>query len=122
MAILAYRYPVFQPSMRIVSAITTSNPAHVTTTFAHQYLTGTVVRIDIPPLFGMQEINQQFGTIVVTSPTTFDITIDSTLYSPFYTPTQFPFSQQSVQAVPMAENNSILTAAVHNALPYRATP
>ena len=122
MTILAIPYPVFQPSMRIVSGISNSNPAHVTTTFAHQYITGTTIRIDIPPLFGMQEINQQFGNIVVTSPTTFDIGIDTTLYSPFTTPSQFPFSQQSAQCNAFAEDNSILTAAVHNALPYRATP
>jgi len=121
MAILAYPYPVFQPSMRIISAITTSNPAVVTTTFDHQYITGTIIRLDIPPLFGMQQVNQQFGPIIVTSPTTFSIAIDTTHYDPFTTPTQYPYSQQYAQCNAFAEINSILTAAVQNVLPYRAT-
>jgi len=120
MAILAIPFPTFQPAMRIISAITNSQQATITTTFAHQYITGTIVRIDIPPRFGMQEIDQQFGPIVVTSPTTFTIAVDSTLFSTFFTSTQFPFSQQYPQAVPFAENNNILTAATQNVLPYKA--
>jgi len=121
MAILAYQYPIFQPSMRIISAITNGFPAQVTTTFAHQYITGTTVRLDIPLGYGMQEVNQQFGSIVVTSSTTFDISIDTTLYSAFAAPSAFPQNQQYAQAVPFAEINSILTAAVQNVLPYKAT-
>ena len=124
--ILAYKYPIFQPSMRIISAITNSNPAQVTTTFAHQYLTGVIIRLDIPLGFGMQQANQEFGTIVVTSPTTFDIAIDTTFYDPFVAlspdnPAQFPYNQQFAQCNSFAEDNSILTQAVQNVLPYKAT-
>ena len=118
MAILAFKYPVFQPSMRIISAITNSNPAQVTTTFPHQYLTGTIVRLDIPPLFGMPQANQAFGNIFVTSTTTFDVDIDTTLMDPYTPSTKFPFSQQYGQVVPFAEENHTLRAAVQNVLPY----
>lgn len=121
MTILALQYPVFQPAMRIISAITTSNPAQVTTTFAHQYITGTTVRLDIPLRYGMQQINQQFGPITVTSSTTFTIPIDSTWYTPFSAPSQYPFSAQYAQCNAFAEDNSILTAAIQNVLPYSAT-
>jgi hypothetical protein len=121
MAILANPFPTFQPSMRIISAITNSFPAVVTTTFAHQYITGTIVRLDIPPLFGMQQANQAFGPISVTSPTTFSIPIDTTYYDPFSPSSEYPYSQQYAQAVPFAESNGMLTAAVQNVLPYKAT-
>jgi hypothetical protein len=121
MAILAIPFPTFQPSMRIISAITNGNPAQVTTTFAHQFITGTIVRLDIPLGFGMQQANQAFGPIFVTSTTTFDIPVDTTLYDVFAAPTQFPLNQQYAQAVPFAEVNDILNAAVQNVLPYKAS-
>ncbi|HVW99264.1 MAG TPA: hypothetical protein VHA52_02320 [Candidatus Babeliaceae bacterium] len=121
MSIQAFPYPIFQPAIRIISAITNSNPAQVTTTFAHQYITGTIVRLDIPLGFGMQQANQAFGPIYVTSSTTFTIPIDTTLYDVFSAPSEFPLNYQYAQSVPMAEDNSILTAAVQNVLPYKAT-
>jgi len=117
----AYPYPVFQPAMRIISSITNAYPAVVTTTFNHQYITGTIIRLDIPLLFGMQQANQQYAPINVLSDTTFSIAIDTTTYDAFVPSTQYPFSQQYAQTVPIAEINSILTAAVQNVLPYKAT-
>lgn len=127
MAILAYPFPTFQPSMRIISAITKANPALVTTTFAHQYVTGTIVRLDIPIGFGMVQANQLFGPIEVTSPTTFLITIDTTDFDVFSIPTYtllpsgVVVSRQSATVVPIGELNGQLNAAVYNVLPYPAT-
>lgn len=127
MAIYANPFPTYQPSMRILSAITNGFPASFTTTFNHQYITNTIVRIDIPPGFGMQQLNQQIGPITVTGPTTFTMPIDTTNYDtfsiPMYTllPSGITVSLQQAQVVPMAEDNSILTAAVQNVLPYSAT-
>lgn len=121
MAILAFTHPVFAPAMRIVSNITNANPAVVTTTFAHNYISGNIVRIDMPTNpynlanFGMDQINGQFAPIVVTGPTTFTIAIDTTLYTPFSTPS---FTFNYPQVVPIAELSSQLTAAVQNVLPY----
>ena len=102
--------------MRIITNITNSNPAVVTTSFAHQYISGTIVRLDVPPNAGMIQIDQQFGPIVVLSPTTFSIAINSTHYDTFVpalsTAAFFP------QAVPIGEVNEQLTAAVQNVLPY----
>ncbi len=118
----AYPNPIYTPAMRIVSSITNSNPVVITTSFAHNYITGTIVRIDIPtqpiatPSLGMPQINQQFGPIEVLSPTTFSLPIDSTYYDAFVV----PMSAQNytcAQAVPIGEVTSILTAAVQNTLP-----
>ncbi len=118
MSINALAKPVFQPAMRIITAITNANPALVTTSFANNFITGTIVRIDIPPKFGMQQINQQFGPITVVSPTTFTIPIDTTLYDAFFVAADYPYNEQLAQAVSFAEINDILTAAVQNVLPY----
>ena len=107
--------PIYQPAMRIISNITQANPAVVTTTQPHLYITGTIVRIDIPPFgpgntaTGMQQMNAQFGPITVLSPTTFSLPIDSTQFAAFVVgATQFP------QAVPIGEVTDLLTAAVQN--------
>ncbi len=65
----AYPNPIFQPAMRLIAAITNANPAVVTTTFAHLYLTGLIVRLDLPPAVGMPQANGMTGTITVLSPT-----------------------------------------------------
>lgn len=121
MAILAQTNPTYQPAMRIISAITNANPAQVTTTFAHNYQTNLIVRINIPSHFGMQQINQLQGTITVNSTTTFLIDIDTTHFDVFSTPANYPYSYQSATVVPVGEDNSTLLQATNNVLPYSAT-
>lgn len=119
--ILATPYPIFQRAMRIISSITNDTHAQVTTTFAHQYITGMIVRLNVPLGFGMTQVNQQYAPIVVTSPTTFTIDIDTQFYDPFVVPVGYPESYQSAVVTPVGEINSILTAATVNVLPYQAT-
>jgi len=118
MPVLAIQNPVFKPAMRIVTAITNAFPAAVTTSFDHNYITGTIIRLIVPLGFGMVQANQKFGTITVTSPTTFNIDIDTTFFDVFAAPVTFPENQQSSQCVPFAEINSILSGATENVLPY----
>jgi len=118
MPILASARPTYQPAMRIVTAITNAYPAQVTTSFDHNYIDGTIVRLHIPDGFGMLQANNLYGIIAVTSPTTFTVTIDTTQFDVFAAPVQFPQSQQSAKVVPIGEINSQLTAAVRNVLPY----
>jgi|ERR1700733_3316470 len=112
----AYPFPVYQPAMRLISAITNSFPATVTTTFTHQYITGTIVRIDIPFADGMQELNQQTAPITVTSATTFTIPIDTTSFNSFAIPSVPPYVNTAAQVVPVGEISSILDAATVNVL------
>lgn len=109
--------PIFQPSLRIVESITTTNPAIVTTTLPHLYISGTVVRIDVPLGFGMPQINQQIGTIYVTSPTTFTLSLDATQFDPLLAFASWPARASSYPlSSAIGEDNSILTAAMHNTL------
>jgi hypothetical protein len=118
MTIAAIPFPIFQPAMRIITAITNSNPAIVTTSFNNQYISGTIVRLDIPLGFGMQQMNQQFAPITVLSPTSFSIAIDSTSFDSFIVPGG---NLQYAQSVAIGEISQILTAAVQNVLPYPAS-
>jgi hypothetical protein len=119
MAILAFPFPVFQPAMRIIAAITKSFPLQVTTTFAHQYKNGTIVRLDIPYADGMQQLNLLFAPITVTGATTFTMPIDSTGFDPFVIPMGLsPHINTNAVVVPIGEISSTLAAAVQNVLPY----
>jgi hypothetical protein len=101
--------------MRIISAITNSFPAQVSTTFDHNYISGLIVRLIIPPFHGMQQANKLQGPIVVTSPTTFLIDIDTTFFDPYSALLQ---ATTCAQVVPVGEINESLANATRNALPY----
>lgn len=119
---VAIERPVFLPAMRIVSAISQSDPLEVTTTFAHLYLDGCIVRLDLPQSVGMQQANQLFGPLTVTSATTFTLPFDSTLFGPFSIPVSpLPQVNTCALSVPIGETNLNLDSAVQNVLPYSAT-
>jgi len=120
MSILAQTFPVYQPAMRIISSITNASQAVVTTTFAHQYLTGTICRLHIPDGYGMQQANTLYAPITVTGTTTFTIAIDTTQFQAYATPSQWPETAQYAVVVPIGELSNQLTGAVQNALPYPA--
>ena len=105
----AIPFPVFQPAMRIITSITNAQQALVTTSFAHQYRTGLIVRLYIPLYFGMQQANEKSGKITVTNSTQFLIDIDTTNFDAFVIPpNRVPPNDQTqyAQAVPFAEVNS----------------
>lgn len=118
MAILAQRFPVFKPSMRVVTNITNGFPAVVTTSFDHGYGDGLIIRIVMPLGYGMQEINGLFGSIVVTGATTYEISIDTTYFSAFSSPVTSPENYQYCQCIPIGEVNSTLYQATENQLPF----
>lgn len=121
MAILAQRSPVFQRAMRIIQSITNAYPAVVTTTFNHNYISGMIVRLNVPAGYGMVQANQLYGPIVVTGDTTFTIDVDTIYFDPFTVPSTYPNSYQSAQVTPIGSIASILSPATQNVLPYAAT-
>lgn len=107
--------PIFQRAMRLISAITNANPAAVTTTFAHNYQTGDIVRLMVPLDYGMIQANQLVGTITTTGDTTFTIDINSTLFDVFAEPSTPGTSIRAcAHVVPVGEINSKLTSATQN--------
>lgn len=105
--------PMFQPAMRVVTTITNGYPCVVTTSFAHNYFTGDIIRIIIPLGFGMQQINNQFSPITVIDETTFAMNIDTTNYDVF----TVVDNNQSAQSLPIAEVNATVYGATYNTLP-----
>ena len=120
---------MFQPAMRIISSITQGNPTTITTGLVdgvgavtpinHRYSSGLIVRIDVPQVDGMTEIDGLTGEITVTGATTFTMTIDSTNFTPFAIPldadpTYNPHRVTCAMVVPIAENNDSITQATHN--------
>ena len=116
MAYYAYPNPVYQPAMRLIAAISNALPAVVTTTFDNQYVTGTIVRLDIPHACGMPLLNQQTAPITVLSPTTFSIPIDTTNFGAFSIPMGPPSLNVAAQVVPVGEVSSTLAASTINVL------
>lgn len=113
----AYLQPVYGPAMRLIASITNANPAVITTTFAHGYVNGTIVRFDLPPAAGMQQLNQQTSPITVTGTTTFTVPIDTSLYGSFSVPVGLgPFIDVCPQIVPIGSLNYTLFPAVQNQL------
>jgi len=108
---------VFAPGMFVISSITNANPAVVTTTANHDYVDGAIVRFDIQPACGMDQIDGMTSSILVTGATTFTTLIDTTLFAPFTIPVA-PDVHTNICSlvVCMAENNDTLKNAVRNVL------
>ncbi len=130
---LAQEQPIYKPAFRIISAITQSKPALVTTTFAAGYPDGQKVRIFLPKVqqtqvvggitiqgFGMEQINNMQGVITNTNdPTVFAIDIDSSNFDAFVIPPNqdIPNTQvQYAQVIPVG-GYAINTAYI-DVLPY----
>lgn len=110
--------PIFKPAVREIIAITNAPRASVTTSFAHGYLTGLIVRLYIPHYFGMEQADRLKGSIEVTSPTTFIIDINTTSFDPFAVPTYIPPNApyEIAQVVPIGEVTETLTSSFRNIL------
>jgi hypothetical protein len=109
--------PVYGPIMTVITAITNSSPAQITTNTNHGYVSGTIVRFDIPPACGMQQIDQMFAPILVTGPTTFTAAIDTTFFSVFAIPEDADVHTNVCSlCVPIGEINETLLAAEKNIL------
>lgn len=111
--------PIFKPAMRLIAAISQSDPMVITTTFEHQYIDGIYVRLHVPPADGMTEAHRLTGYIVVTSLTTFTLPYNSSYFTPFSIPVlPNPHEDICAQVIPVGEENAILLAAVQNTLPF----
>jgi hypothetical protein len=117
-----YTNPLYEPAMRVISSITNAYYPTVTTTVAHNYQPGITARFDIPLGFGMQQLNQQVGTILsVPTSTTFTISVDTRKYDPFVLPSGFPPPYQDAQIVPVGDSGDY-NLALQNVYPLNSDP
>ena len=115
--------PTFMPAIRDILSITQANPAVITTTFDgtnpgdNGYLSGLIVRLNIPLNFGMQALNEQIFTITVLSSSTFSIPLDTTSLEPFSVPSIQPgFNYTPAQVTPVGEVTAQLNQSFRNTL------
>lgn len=106
------------PAVRDVTAVTNGFPAIVTTSFAHSYLTGLIVRMIVPSDYGMFQLNELKSIITVLSDTTFSINIDTTNFDTFIVPTEATDQPlvNVAQSVPVGEVTSQLNQSFINVL------
>lgn len=100
----------FVPNRQEVSAITNADPGVVTTTQAHGYIDGLLVRFFFPLDVGMNQLKDNVYTINVLSDTEFDIGVDTTNFDVF-SPVG---SVQLPQVIPVAEVADSLSQSVKN--------
>lgn len=124
--------PMFQKAMRnildiqSVSTLPELFPAVVIqttidglTASPHDYLTGLIVRLNIPQGFGMQQLNEVVGAITVVSETEFTLPIDVNNFDPFVVPDYLPghFGTPAT-VIPVGQVNDSLIQSTMNVLPY----
>lgn len=100
--------PIFYPRHRFISKITQALQAVVTLTVAHGFTVGQEVRVVVPDVYGMVEIDGLSATIVAIDTTpatgnTITLDIDSTTFTAFAFPVNadVPFSPAMI--VPIGE-------------------
>lgn len=99
---------MFQPAVATISNVTSDSPplgnSTIETTFPHGYSVGQLVRFQIPPVFGMTQLDGLVGTVtsVVTS-LEFDTDIDITGFSSFTFPVSAKVPFTPAIAVPFGQ-------------------
>lgn len=123
MAIFAIEHPLYLPAMRIIATVTATQfyqgmKLTIDTTFDHDYLDGLIVRLVIPPGFGMTQVNGLTSAIIVTDDDQFEFFIDNFLsLDPFVQPIMPVYiAAQRAQVIPVGEVNASLLSATHNVL------
>lgn len=106
--------PLFYPVRRRITAITSANPAVVTTAEDHGYTVGQEVRFSIPSAFGMIQLDNQFSfstgnqfaTITAVTAHTFTINVDTTGFTAFTFPLAAAVPFTPAEVVPFGENTA----------------
>lgn len=116
--------PLFYPPWRYIINITQAASAVVTTSVTHGYNIGNEVRFNVPPQWGMTQINGMYGTITAinTATNTFTVNINTSGFDAFVFPPNAAYPFTFAQVVPFGENTGqalmsgvdILTDAVYN--------
>lgn len=90
----------YQPTLKLVSNVSTAPFAVVTTSNPHGYLSGWFVRVFVPDAYQMS-IPHELTQIKVLSANQFQTSIDTTSLSPFTVPAS-PLGFTQAQCVPLS--------------------
>ena len=106
--------PIYYPRRRFITKITQATQAVVTLSVTHGYQVGQLVRMVIPAVYGMSQMNHLQATIVAvntttTSGNTITLNIDSSAFSAFAFPSAAALAGSAftqAQVVPMGEDTA----------------
>ena len=106
----------YDPRRKNITLITQANPGVVTTGTNHRYSTGDKVRLRVPAINGMVELDEELVTVTNVSATTFSIGLDTTTFSTFVFPTsaEAAAGERRADVVPVGEDGQDLTDAIDN--------
>jgi hypothetical protein len=107
-------YKLFAPARRTIANITAANPAVVTTLVDHGYVTGQVVRLNVPAVCGMTQMNGLTGTVTVTAVNTFSINIDASAFTAFNFPAIASVPCTYAEVLPIGAISTVLSDATYN--------
>lgn len=101
----------FYPRARYITKITQASEAVITLSVTHGYQVGQSVRIIVPEVFGMVEINGIEATIVAidtttTTGNTITVNVDSTNFTPFVFPSSYQVPFTPAEIVPIGEDTA----------------
>jgi hypothetical protein len=105
----------FSPYQNVITNITNSNPAIITTYSDNGFLPGLVVRFFLPKQSGMSDLNFQVAEISVLGRQTFSVPINTTAFDPFIPPSlPIAGNAQLPQVLPIGEDALTLINATQN--------
>ena len=119
--------PRFYPRRRYITAITAANPAVVTLSVAHAFTVGEKVRLIVPAVFGMTQMNNLIATITAVNYTlnTITLDVDASAFTAFAFPTSaigaagitfaqvIPVGEAAVNTVAMPVGNNLNDATLN---------
>jgi hypothetical protein len=107
---------MFYPRNRFISAITQAAQAVITMTVTHNFQIGQAIRVWVPPMYGMVEMDGLIGNITAVNVGNNTITVDinSTGFTAFTWPlTAVALAPHTLpQVVPVGEDTAVALAAV----------
>lgn len=103
--------PLFYPRRRVITKITQAAQAVITLSVTHGYKVGQAVRIYVPAVFGMTEMNGLLGNIVAIDTTTttgnsITVDIDSSAFTAFAWPLSAAVPFTPAEVVPVGEDTA----------------
>jgi hypothetical protein len=110
-------YNMFHPRSRVIANITQAAAGVVTTLVDHGYVTGQAVRMIVPDVCGMTELNGQIVTVTRLNASTFSINVNTVGYTAFAFPLPAVVPFTHAQVVPVGEDITFinnLSDAVYN--------
>lgn len=100
-------YQNYYPKKRVIANITAANPAVVTTLIDHGYTTGQAVRMLVPAVCGMTQLNNQLVTVTNINAGTFSINVDTTNYTAFNFPLPAAVPFTPAEVIPVGEDSTV---------------